>query len=144
MRGLEPESELEKTIRAARLSRRSLRGPPCPPPPNALAETPTELVEGLGPIMVWSPDVSRGAPTLDVESAGEKARLGNSDGITSMSTTTHCWRVAAEEARPFAPARVATPIRTLNVGGRRDGDDYATGAGVEVGADLALTDPTRG
>ena len=92
---------------------------------------------------VWSD----GALTVDAKGSLETTRYevkDNGGAIAGLVVTTRRVRLAAEGARAYALAGGATLRPTLEVGGRWDAGDGATGGGVETGGGVAWADPSRG
>ena len=92
---------------------------------------------------VWSD----GALTVDAKGSLETTRYevkDNGGAIAGLVVTTRRVRLAAEGARAYALAGGATLRPTLEVGGRWDAGDGATGGGVEAGGGVAWADPSRG
>ena len=96
-----------------------------------------------GSVPVWS----RGPATLEAKGSAEATRWrvkDNGDAIAGVAVSTRRLRLAAVGSRAYALDGGATLTPSLELGGRWDGGDGATGAGLEGGAGLSWTDPARG
>ena len=96
-----------------------------------------------GSVPVWS----RGPATLEAKGSAEATRWrvkDNGDAIAGVVVSTRRLRLAAVGSRAYALDGGATLTPSLELGGRWDGGDGATGAGLEGGAGLSWTDPARG
>ena len=96
-----------------------------------------------GSVPVWS----RGPATLEAKGSAEATRWrvkDNDYAIAGVVVSTRRLRLAAVGSRAYALDGGATLTPSLELGGRWDGGDGATGAGLEGGAGLSWTDPARG
>ncbi len=85
-------------------------------------------------------------PTLAAKSDAMAVR-SRSEAVTGLAGSeaeATRLRFAFEGSRPFRIGAVAVVTPSLEAGLRHDGGDAATGAGADVGAGLAVSDPSRG
>ena len=93
------------------------------------------------------PVLSAGALTLTLKGSGEATRYSvadNGEAIAAVSVATRRLRLSAEGSRPYALSGGGTLAPSLEVGGRWDGGDGETGAGVELGGGLEWMLPSPG
>ena len=90
-----------------------------------------------------------GALELRVKASGEASRFtmrgnGEEGAIAPLAAAAQRLRLAAEGSRTWALAGGAELTPVLEVGGRWDGGDGATGAGLEVGGGVSWSNPGAG
>ena len=90
-----------------------------------------------------------GALELRVKASGETSRFtvrgnGEEGAIAPLAAATQRLRLSAEGSRTWALAGGAELTPALEVGGRWDGGDGATGAGLEIGGGVVWSDPGAG
>ena len=93
------------------------------------------------------PVLSAGGVTLALKGSGEATRYtvdDNGSALAAVSVATRRLRLAAEGSRAYALPGGGTLTPSLEAGGRWDGGDGETGAGVELGGGLEWTLPARG
>ena len=93
--------------------------------------------------------VTGGALEVRVKAAGEASRFsvsgnGEEGAILPLAAVAQRLRLSAEGSRTWALGSGAQLTPVVEVGGRWDGGDGATGAGLEVGAGVAWSDPGAG
>ncbi len=96
-----------------------------------------------GSVPVWS----AGGLTLALKGSGEATRYtvdDNGSALAAVAVDTRRLRLAAEGSRAYALPGGGTLTPSLEAGGRWDGGDGETGAGVELGGGLEWTLPSRG
>ena len=90
---------------------------------------------------------SSGDLTLALKGSGEATRYSvddNGEAIAAVSVDTQRLRLSAEGSRAYALSGGGTLTPSLELGGRWDGGDGATGMGVETGGAVSWADPSRG
>ena len=92
---------------------------------------------------------SGGALEVRVKASGEASRFavrgnGEEGAIAPLAATAQRLRLAAEGSRTWALDGGAELTPALEVGGRWDGGDGATGAGLEIGGGVVWSDPGAG
>ncbi len=93
------------------------------------------------------PVLSAGGVTLALKGSGEATRYSvddNGSALAAVAVATHRLRLTAEGSRAYALPGGGTLTPSLEAGGRWDGGDGETGAGVELGGGLEWTLPSRG
>ena len=90
-----------------------------------------------------------GALEVRVKASGEASRFavrgnGEEGAIAPLAATAQRLRLAAEGSRTWALDGGAELTPALEVGGRWDGGDGATGAGLEIGGGVVWSDPGAG
>ena len=90
---------------------------------------------------------SSGATALEAKGSAEATRYdveGDGTAVEALSVSTRRLRLSTRGSRGFALAGAATLTPSVEAGARWDGGDGATGAGMELGAGLAWSDPIGG
>ncbi len=90
---------------------------------------------------------SLGGLRVALKGSGEATRYSvddNGEAIAAVSVDTHRLRLSAEGSRAYVLSGGGTLTPSLEVGGRWDGGDGETGAGVELGVGVEWALPSRG
>ncbi len=90
---------------------------------------------------------SLGGLRVALKGSGEAARYSvddNGEAIAAVSVDTHRLRLSVEGSRAYVLSGGGTLTPSLEVGGRWDGGDGETGAGVELGVGVEWALPSRG
>ena len=99
---------------------------------------------GLRGVLVQAPEAGGFELAVKTDAMGVRTSAARARGLEAAEADVTRLRLGLEGSHPFRFEDGASLTPSVEIGGRHDGGDAETGAGIELGGGLAWSDPRRG